>query len=102
MTTHWQRRLVTIITEAALERELCELIERVGCSGFTVTEARGKGSRGVRDAGWATSGNIRVEVICSREIAEGLVSNLRQHYYENYAMVVFETPVEVLRDNKFT
>ena len=61
-------KLVTIITEAVLESELPEVLDTLGASGYTVTNARGKGSRGIRDAGWTSSSNIRVEVICSREL----------------------------------
>ena len=47
------RKLLTIITEALLESELCETIDKMGATGYTVTNARGAGSRGIRDAGWA-------------------------------------------------
>ena len=58
------RQLVTIITEAVLESELTRQLEQLGARGYTITEARGKGSRGVRDAGWDEVRNIRIEVIC--------------------------------------
>jgi nitrogen regulatory protein PII len=58
------RQLVTIITEAVLESELTRQLEQLGARGYTITEARGKGSRGIRDAGWDEVRNIRIEVIC--------------------------------------
>ena len=58
------RKLVTIVVEAALEQRLIKDLERLGANGYTITDARGKGSRGVRNAGWDRSGNIRVEVLC--------------------------------------
>ena len=100
LTIH--RKLVTIITEAALESEIIEAVETLGASGYTITNARGKGSRGVRDAGWAISSNIRIEVICSDELAERLCAFLNEKYYNNYAMVVFESEVGVLRKDKFS
>jgi hypothetical protein len=63
------RKLLTVITEAALESALCEELIQLGASGYTVTDARGRGSRGVRDAGWSSSGNIRIEVVCDTGIA---------------------------------
>lgn len=95
-------KLVTIITEAALEAEIVKVIEKLGASGYTITNARGKGSRGVRDAGWANSSNIRVEVICSEELSESLRSYLNENFYDHYAMVVFESNVGVLRKDKFS
>jgi nitrogen regulatory protein PII len=96
------RKLLTIVTEALLESELCEAIESLGATGYTVTNARGSGSRGVRDAGWTSSGNIRVEVVCSPELAEQLADHLRRKYYDDYAMIIFESNVRVLRPEKFT
>lgn len=95
------RRLVTIVTEAALESELCQIVLSLGASGYTVTNARGSGSRGVRDAGWSTNSSIQVEVICGDEVAAKITEHLRDHYYENYAMVIFESDVRVLRPEKF-
>ena len=94
-------KLVTIITEAALESELLGRLERLGASGYTVTNARGKGSRGIRDAGWTSSSNIRIEVICSEELAAKITQYLHEKYYQHYAMVVYESDVSVLREGKF-
>jgi nitrogen regulatory protein PII len=97
-----RRKLVTIITEAALESELLDLLHTIGASGYTITNARGKGSRGIRDAGWTSSSNIRVEVICSDELASKMTAHLYEHYYKDYAMVVYESDVNVLREEKFS
>ena len=55
----------------------------------------------MRSAGWDTDGNIRLEVICSREIAERIAEHLQARYYENFAMVCYLAEVEVLRAEKF-
>ena len=101
MTTD-SRKLLTIVTEAVLEAELCEELGELGAAGFTVVNARGSGSRGIRDAGWSSSGNIRVEVVCSEEVAQRITRYLQDKYYENYAMIVFESDVTVLRPQKFS
>ncbi len=100
--TDVSRKLVTIVTEAMLETELCETLSRLGASGFTVTDARGSGSRGVRDAGWSSSGNVRIEVVCSEEVASKIGEYVRDKYYENYAMILFEADIRVLRSGKFS
>ena len=96
-----ERKLITIVTEAVLENELCDGLRRLGVSGYTITEARGSGSRGVRDAGWSSSSNIRVEVVCSDEIAKKIGDYVRREFYEDYAMILFEETVRVLRSDKF-
>lgn len=95
------RKLVTIITEAALERRLVDDLKRLGAHGYTISEARGEGSRGVRNAGWDASSNIRIEVVCDEETASAITAKLRVSYYDHYAMILFLTDVGVLRPEKF-
>lgn len=100
-TTSQTRKRVTIITEAVIENVLLEDVEKLGAHGYTVSEARGKGSRGVRSGSWGASANIRVEVICDDATAERIMSHMWEHYYNDYAMILFAHDVEVLRPEKF-
>ncbi len=95
------RKLLTIITEAALESLLTQELVALGAHGYTITDARGKGDRGVRSAGWEASSNIRIEVVCDAVTAERIAGHLREQYYANYAMILYLTDVEVLRPQKF-
>jgi nitrogen regulatory protein PII len=95
------RKLLTVITEAALENVLTKDLERLGVHGYTVTDARGKGSRGTRNAAWGESSNIRIEVVCDAATAEAITSHLQARYYQNYAMILFVSDVAVLRPGKF-
>jgi nitrogen regulatory protein PII len=95
------RTLLTVICEAALEKKLVTDLEQLGAPGWTISDARGRGGRGVRSAGWDTDGNIRVEVICSREVAERIAEHLQARYYEHFAMVCYLAEVAVLRPEKF-
>ena len=101
MTPRQVRRLVTIVTEAALENVLLEDLETLGAHGYTVTEARGKGSRGVRAGTWGASANIRVEVVCDDATAQAIINHVRDKYYSDYAMILFAHDVDVLRPDKF-
>ncbi len=100
MATH-VRRLLTVVTEASLERRLVEDLKELGARGWTITEARGQGHRGKRALDWEHGGNIRLEVICDAALADRLVAHLRELYYDHYAMVLFVHDVEVLRPEKF-
>ena len=100
-TDQHTRKLLTIITEALLEGSLTADIERLGAHGYTITNARGKGSRGIRNADWQASSNIRIEVVCDTMTADAITNHLRTDYYENYAMIVISSDVEVLRPGKF-
>jgi nitrogen regulatory protein PII len=96
------RKLLTIITESVLETELCKLLESLDASGYTVTNARGSGSRGVRSASWSESSNLRIEVVCSQELADRITKTVSDKYYDDYAMIIFESDVRVLRSKKFS
>ncbi len=100
MTEH-TRKLLTIITEAALENALIQDVERLGAHGYTITDARGKGHRGVRSASWDATSNVRMEVVCDDATAAAIAAHLRERYYDNYAMIVFIGEVSVLRPEKF-
>jgi nitrogen regulatory protein PII len=101
MLSSHTRKLLTIVTEAAIEKDLCAALETLGAHGYTITDARGKGSRGVREASWEPSGNIRVEVVCNEETANVIALQIKEKYYANYAMILFVADVEVLRPAKF-
>ncbi len=96
-----RRKLLTIVAEAPIEQRIIKDIERLGAHGYTITDARGKGSRGVRNARWESSGNIRVEVVCDAKTADAIALQLKELYYENYAMILFIGDVDVLRPEKF-
>jgi nitrogen regulatory protein PII len=95
------RTLLTVICEAALEKKLVADLDHLGAPGWTLSEARGRGSRGVRSAEWDTESNIRLEIICNRDIAERIAAHLQVRYYDNFAMVCYLAEVEVLRPEKF-
>lgn len=100
MNAH-SRTLLTVICEAALEKKLVTDLQTLGAPGWTISDARGRGGRGVRSAGWETEGNIRLEIICARDVAERIAEHLQAHYYANFAMVCYLAQVEVLRPEKF-
>ena len=97
----WNKKLVTIVTEKAIEGRLVESFNDWGVKGYTITDARGKGHRGVRSAVWDQAANIRIEVVADEQTAELLCERLKAEYYDNYAMILFVVDVQTLRGDKF-
>jgi nitrogen regulatory protein PII len=97
----FNRRLLTIVTEAVLERELVAELDALGVRGYTITDARGRGGRGTRKSDWAQEGNVRIEIVCEPAVAERVAARLRERYYDHYAMILFMQDVSVLRPDKF-
>ena len=56
----------------------------------------------VRSAGWSASSNVRIEVVCSEELAAKIAEQVSERYYADYAMILFEHDVRVLRSDKFS
>jgi len=101
MVEFHSRKLITIVTEALVEDKLTKELSKLGVHGFTITDARGQGERGVRDAHHEFAANIRIEIVCNAELADAVVAHLMDHYFENYAIIWFMSDVEVSRPKKF-
>ena len=99
--TNETKLLLTIVAESSLEKSLCKDFEMLGATGYTITSARGKGNRGHRDADWDHNGNIRMEIICNEDVASSIKQHVQKTYYDNFAMILYSFPVEVLRSEKF-
>ncbi len=95
------RKLVTIITEASLERKIAADLRAHGIRGYTGSEAWGEGFRGVRSGEWEGSRNVRIDTVCNEGRARELIRHLEETYYKDYAMIVFLSDVEVTRPLKF-
>lgn len=100
MTQNRNFKVLTIVTEAALESILVRELEELGARGYTITDARGKGHRGLRNASWSPSSNIRIEIVCDEQTAATLTRHMR-NYCDNYAMSLWIYDVQVLRQDKY-
>lgn len=93
-------KLITIIAEAFLEEKLVREVKKLGASGYTLSPARGEGSRGVRASEWE-GGNVRLEVVASPQVAERILERLAEVYFPSYAVIAFTQTVEVVRGEKY-
>ncbi len=93
-------RMVTIIAEPVLEERLGRELTELGARGWTVTETRGQGSRGMR-ASEVPGESIRVETVVSAEVAERVLAHVAAHYFTNYAVIAWVADVEVVRGEKY-
>lgn len=91
---------VTIIAEAVLEERIVREVKQLGARGYTITQARGQGSRGVRASEWEGQ-NIKLESLVSPAVADAVLTHLAEHYFEHYAVVAYVEHVEVVRGEKY-
>lgn len=87
--------LLTILTEAVLEDTLIDEIMALGAKGYTITEARGRGTHGVRTGKWSAGGNIRIDVVGDADLCRRVVERLRDEYDRDYGLLMYTSPVQV-------
>lgn len=90
-----QMILLTIITESVLETTLLDEITGLGAKGYTITDARGRGSHGLRSGNWRKEGNIRIEVVGDAELCARIVKRLQDAYEQDYGLLMFTSQVEL-------
>lgn len=94
-------KLLTVVAEAVLRERLTAAILEAGASGFTIVDAVGQGSRGLRSTTVLDGQNIRIEAIVNDGAAERLLGLLERDYFPHYAVVAWAADVFVVRANKF-
>lgn len=93
---------LVIVTEALIRDEVIEEITKLGCRGYTVQRATGKGESGMRSSDIAEYfSNVRMEVIVDEEVAQKVASEVVKKFFGNYAGIVYMQDVEVIRARKF-
>ena len=90
------KTLLTIVTETILEDTLIDEIMALGAKGYTITDARGRGTHGLRSGKWTKEGNIRIEIIGDAELCARIVARLDDAYEENYGLLMYTSTVELM------
>jgi nitrogen regulatory protein PII len=93
-------KLVTLIAEPILETRLTADLREMGASGYTVTDSRGEGSRGIR-AGEVPGTGIRIETVVTEDVASRILDFVARHYFPSYAVIAFVATVDVVRGDKY-
>jgi hypothetical protein len=75
-------------------------MEELGAKGYTLTDATGTGSRGIRASDWEGK-NVKIESVVSMEVASKIIDYIAREYFENYAVITYMHPVKVVRGDKY-
>lgn len=92
---------VTVVAEAVLEQRLLRDVQATGARGWTVSEARGQGTRSVRASEWEGA-NVRLETLVTPDVAQRLLAVLARDYFPHFAVVAWTSEVHVIRGEKYT
>jgi nitrogen regulatory protein P-II 2 len=91
---------ITIIAEALLEDRLIRDVKACGAKGYTITQAHGEGTRGVRASQWE-GGNIKLETIVSEAVADAILEMVANKYFQHFAVIAYLEHVAVVRGEKY-
>jgi nitrogen regulatory protein P-II 2 len=100
MQTH-PKKLLVIITEAALEKRLIHDAKRLGAQGYTVHDVRGGSQHATREGQWEADRSIELKVICDAAVAQAIAEYVMAQYAADYGVSLFFTDVAVIRPQKF-
>jgi nitrogen regulatory protein PII len=92
--------LVTIITERILRDDILERVKELGATGFTLTDATGRGSRGIRASDWEGQ-NVKIEMVVSKEVGDKIIDYIADSFFEHYAVITYAHPIKVVRGDKY-
>lgn len=93
-------KLITVIAEAVLEDHLLREFRKLGARGYSLSEVRGEGTRGVHAIDWEGR-NLKIEMLVSAEVADRILEHVADTYFEHYAVVAYVQDVEVVRGEKY-
>lgn len=91
---------VTIIAESLLRDQLIELLKKHGATGWSITAVEGEGSRGNRTSDFEGR-NAQIDTIVSPETADAIMTDIAETYFEDWAIIVYSSDVEVMRGDKY-
>ncbi|MEA5580197.1 hypothetical protein VB620_02450 [Nodularia harveyana UHCC-0300] len=88
--------LVVIIGETVLQSRIINLLQHLGVTGYTLSQAQGAGRHGSRRGDMVSyNTNIEIKTVVSLKVSEAIFSGLVE-YQSNHALIAFRQNVEAL------
>lgn len=94
-------RRVTIIADAALEKQLLDQIVKLGAKGFTCQDCRGRGEHEVFEDPWTGASRVRIETIVQPAVADQIMDYVHQPQLLNQAVTACLETVQVSTLDRF-
>lgn len=95
------RKLLVVISEAVIERQLVADARSLGALGYTVVDVRGGGVHGDHDGEWDVDRSIELQLVCTAEVADRIAEHVLQRYAHHYRVTLYVSDVGVFRAERF-
>ena len=91
--------LVSIVTEASIEKAVIEAVLDLGADSYTTTDVRGRGPR--RNDHWEPKEYraVRIDVLCDDDVGRAVAAKLTDQYFRGYSMTITLSEVSLLRSH---
>jgi hypothetical protein len=93
-------KLVTVIASSEVQDRLIDDLRRLGATGYTTSAANGGGLHGPRRKGMWELGNVRIETLVPREVADAILECVVRSY-ESLSIIAFMHDVEAVPPDHF-
>jgi nitrogen regulatory protein P-II 2 len=91
-------KLVTVIGESLIMRDIAEKGVKLGATGFTITQVEGDGPRSSQNVEIAPGGKtLKVEFVVPTDVATTILTHISEEYFEHYSIVAWLSDVMVIR-----
>ena len=95
-------RRVTVYAAARMEEELNAKFLKLGSTGYTVTECRGKGEHPVVDDPLGpSSSHVRIELLVRPEVADKIMEYLISYHLKNPSIAACVDSVDVPKGERY-
>ena len=99
---------ITIISEQMLQDRILRILDQAGVGGYTVLPGSGKSKDHLSDGGGDRARVVRAfsivqieTIVTDNERARDIARTVKSKYFEDYPGIVYLSPVEVLRPERF-
>lgn len=93
-------KLLTLVFDEALTKQIELEILGLGAKGYTVSSVQGKGHSGERADSW-TGVNAKLETIAKEDVVLAILAHVRQKYFGKYPLIAYFHDVTVVRSDHF-
>lgn len=94
-------KLLTITCEILAQKEIVEILQKHGITGYTIYEVGGSGTRGLRGQGFKNEKNIKIEIVLRDKKLQDVVEEISRTMFSNFAIILYVSDVRVVRTEKF-
>ncbi len=94
-------KLLTVTCEILAQKNILEILNKHGITGYTSYEVDGNGSKGIRGQGFKNEKNVKIEIISTEARLKDVVEEITRALFSDFVIIVYLSDVQVLRPEKF-